>query len=35
LVLDAGMIPFVAQYIDQVDLQARRIDVDWNPEWWQ
>jgi 16S rRNA processing protein RimM len=35
LVLDAGMIPFVAQYIDQVDTPARRIDVDWDPEWWQ
>jgi 16S rRNA processing protein RimM len=35
LVLEAGMIPFVAQYIDQVDTQARRIDVDWDPEWWQ
>ncbi len=35
LVLRDGMIPFVTQYIDQVDTQARRIDVDWDPEWWQ
>ena len=24
-----GLIPFVAAYVDKVDLEARRIDVDW------
>ena len=27
------MIPFVAVYIDQVDLAARRIVVDWQPDY--
>ena len=27
------MIPFVAVYIDQVDLAARRITVDWQPDY--
>ena len=27
------MIPFVAVYIDQVDLAARRIAVDWQPDY--
>ena len=26
------MIPFVAVYIDDVDLIARRITVDWQPD---
>ena len=26
------MIPFVAVYIDQVDLAARQIKVDWQPD---
>ncbi len=34
---DAGkarerLIPFVAAFVDQVDLQARRITVDWQPD---
>jgi 16S rRNA processing protein RimM len=36
--LDAGqpverMIPFVSAFVDQVDLQARRITVDWQPDY--
>ncbi|MES2940432.1 MAG: ribosome maturation factor RimM [Pseudomonadota bacterium] len=27
------MIPFVAVYVDKVDLQARRITVDWQPDY--
>jgi len=27
------MIPFVSAYIDQVDLAARRIMVDWQPDY--
>ena len=27
------MIPFVSAYVDQVDLQARRITVDWQPDY--
>ena len=27
------MIPFVAAYVDQVDLEARRITVDWQPDY--
>ncbi len=27
------MIPFVSAYIDQVDLQGRRITVDWQPDY--
>ena len=27
------MIPFVAKYIDQVDLAARQIRVDWQPDY--
>jgi 16S rRNA processing protein RimM len=27
------MIPFVAAYVDQVDLPARRITVDWQPDY--
>jgi 16S rRNA processing protein RimM len=27
------MIPFVSVYIDQVDLIARRIEVDWQPDY--
>jgi len=27
------MIPFVSVYVDQVDLQARRITVDWQPDY--
>ncbi|TWO73140.1 ribosome maturation factor RimM [Caenimonas sedimenti] len=27
------MIPFVAAYVDTVDLQARRITVDWQPDY--
>jgi 16S rRNA processing protein RimM len=27
------MIPFVSAYIDQVDLAARRITVDWQPDY--
>jgi len=26
------MVPFVAAFVDQVDLQARRITVDWQPD---
>jgi len=33
LVVDSGMIPFVAQYIDQVDTDQRLIQVDWDPAW--
>ena len=27
------MIPFVAAYVDQVDLEGRRITVDWQPDY--
>jgi 16S rRNA processing protein RimM len=27
------MVPFVAAYVDGVDLQARRINVDWQPDY--
>jgi 16S rRNA processing protein RimM len=27
------MIPFVAAYVDGVDLAARRITVDWQPDY--
>jgi 16S rRNA processing protein RimM len=27
------MIPFVAVYVDSVDLAARRITVDWQPDY--
>jgi 16S rRNA processing protein RimM len=27
------MIPFVAAYIDQVDVAAKRITVDWQPDY--
>ena len=27
------MIPFVAAYVDSVDLPARRITVDWQPDY--
>ena len=27
------LIPFVAAYVDAVDLAARRIDVDWQPDY--
>jgi 16S rRNA processing protein RimM len=27
------MLPFVSAYVDKVDLQARRIDVDWQPDY--
>ena len=27
------MIPFVAAYVDDVDLKARRITVDWQPDY--
>lgn len=27
------MLPFVAAYVDDVDLQARRITVDWQPDY--
>jgi 16S rRNA processing protein RimM len=27
------MIPFVAAYVDKVDLQARRIAVDWQADY--
>ncbi|QKO21045.1 ribosome maturation factor RimM [Rhodoferax sp. BAB1] len=27
------MIPFVASYVDEVDLKARRIRVDWQPDY--
>jgi 16S rRNA processing protein RimM len=27
------MIPFVSAYVDQVDLAARRITVDWQPDY--
>lgn len=35
MVLPQGLIPFVDQYIDEVDVSAKRIRVDWNPEWFQ
>lgn len=33
IVLDSGMIPFVDQYIDQVDQEKRVIHVDWDFAW--
>ncbi len=30
---DERLIPFVAQYVDDVDLPARRIRVDWGPDY--
>jgi 16S rRNA processing protein RimM len=27
------MIPFVSAFIDEVDLKARRITVDWQPDY--
>ena len=27
------MIPFVDAYVDEVDLQAKRITVDWQPDY--
>jgi len=27
------MIPFVSAYVDDVDLAARRIRVDWQPDY--
>ena len=27
------MIPFVSAYVDGVDLEARRITVDWQPDY--
>jgi len=27
------MIPFVAAFVDKVDLQARRVQVDWQPDY--
>lgn len=33
LVLERGMIPFVSQYVDQVDHENRQIRVDWLEEW--
>jgi 16S rRNA processing protein RimM len=35
LVLAQGMIPFVDQYIHQVDVKAKRIVVDWDSEWFK
>ncbi len=35
LVVTSGMIPFVEQYIDEVDLAAKRICVDWDLEWFK
>jgi len=35
LVVRDGMIPFVAHYIDQADVAAKRITVDWQPEWFE
>ncbi len=36
-VRDAGgaerLIPFVAAYVDRVDVEGRRIDVDWQPDY--
>lgn len=29
----ARLIPLVADYVDAVDLAARRIEVDWMPDW--
>ncbi|MFO1413067.1 MAG: ribosome maturation factor RimM [Burkholderiales bacterium] len=29
----ARLIPFVAAYVDRVDLAARRIEVDWQPDY--
>ena len=33
LVLADGLIPFVDRYIVEVDIAAKRIVVDWSPEW--
>jgi 16S rRNA processing protein RimM len=33
LVVSAGWIPFVAQYIDRVDTDLKIIFVDWDPDW--
>lgn len=33
LVLDQGWIPFVAQYIDQVEPDKKLIRVDWQEDW--
>ncbi len=27
------MVPFVAAYVDDVDVAARRITVDWQPDY--
>ena len=35
LVLEAGWIPFVDQYIDQVDTSQKLIQVDWDTDWFQ
>jgi ribosomal 30S subunit maturation factor RimM len=35
LVTQHGMIPFVSQFIDDVDLPNRRITVDWQLEWFE
>jgi 16S rRNA processing protein RimM len=35
LVLEAGWIPFVEHYIDQVDTDQKIIQVDWNADWFQ
>jgi ribosomal 30S subunit maturation factor RimM len=35
LVLEAGWIPFVDQYIDQVDTTQKLIQVDWDTDWFQ
>lgn len=35
LVVSGGMIPFVEHYIDNVDLSSKRIDVDWDLEWFK
>jgi 16S rRNA processing protein RimM len=36
-VVDAGgverLIPFVVAYVDSVDVAARRVDVDWQPDY--
>jgi len=33
LMIDTGMIPFVENFVDQVDLAQRLIQVDWDPDW--
>jgi 16S rRNA processing protein RimM len=40
MVLDAGMIPFVAHYVDEVKSEAdtsadRTVIVDWDPQWFE